>query len=52
MAPTNAELVFWLVALICTAGLLFATLCVNPTENSIDDLSSWNRNYERLQRRR
>ena len=46
---TTAEVVFWLVAAFA-AGLAFATLMRNGSSNErVDDLEGWNRNYERSQ---
>lgn len=49
--PTNGDVVSMLVLLVVTiVGLL---VCVNHHRtNRVDDMASWTRNYEKLQRRR
>ena len=49
--PTNGDVLGMIVLLILTlVGLL---ICVNHRGTSrVDDMASWTRNYEKLQRRR
>ena len=53
---TNAELIFWILALISTITILHLSirgaLFRNPySDCSIEDVESWNRNYAKIQRR-
>ena len=55
--PTNAELAFWLVALIILAAAPLLLRIFNLAESStdcsgyIEDVDAWYRNYEKIQRR-
>lgn len=52
MYPTNGELAFWCVLLLVTIiGLILINRHVS-SYNCVDDMASWSRNYEKLQRRR
>lgn len=62
MEPTIAEIAGYLILLACTTAWLFFNL--NPAtgpsasndwrapDSCIEDLDAWNRNYDRIQRRR
>lgn len=54
MSTTNGELAFWCILLLAT---IIGLILINHRESShssnrIDDMDSWSRNYEKLQRRR
>ena len=56
LTPTDFELIWWLAMLIWVAVLVLLgpsilNLVQERSDNYIDDLSAWTRNYERLQRR-
>lgn len=48
--PTNGELIFWCALLLAT--ILRLIRCNSHSSNRIDDMASWSRNYEKIQRRR
>ena len=52
--PTNSEVAFW-IALLCVCVIGLCLLIFKKSADSfsyIEDLDAWNRNYEKLQRRR
>lgn len=53
LAPTDGELLFWMVLLIAALIWLFRNLLsTQGSDNKIDDMAAWSRNYDKLQRRR
>lgn len=48
---TTAEMVFWLLVLLA-AGVSLALMCNQSSNERVDDLDAWSRNYERTQGRR
>lgn len=51
-APSNAELIFWIAALVITILVLAWSTCHAGSTDRIDDIEAWNRNYSRMQNRR
>ena len=49
--PTNGDVLGMIILLIL--ALVSLLVCVNhPGTSKVDDMTSWTRNYEKLQRRR
>ena len=51
LAPTFGEVAFWLVCLLVATILLIRGLLSANSNGQVEDLTAWQRNYDRMQLR-